>query len=206
MTPEEFLAAVEASVETDLEHLDSSVPPVDGSGRRTSESVLRAAAGVEAATRDRFAKWAEAAVDDLLHDTYLDAAEREAEHYERLLAELPDTSVEPSDGPVSDYLRDVHNPAERIAAGFVGRALVDIRVQAHHEAYFARRGEERRARIFRDLRTETEGDVERGADLLEGFCRMDDDWERALDAATRVVTLAVDEWATTDESDVDTRS
>ncbi|MFC7166533.1 hypothetical protein [Halospeciosus flavus] len=206
MTPEEFLAAVETSAGAELERLDSALAADTPAGGFTAESALRAAARSDAAARDRFAAWAEGAVDDVLHDTYVDVAEREAQHYERLLAELPDESVESTDSGLDEYLRDVRNPAERLGGGFVGRALVESRALARLEASFAHHGESRRADILQDLRSETEPDVQRGADLLAEFCRMDDDWERALDTATRAVVLGVEDWVALGESDVESRS
>ena len=162
-----------------------------------AEAVLRAAAQSERTARETFSGWAESEDDPQASETSASLAERESDHYERVLAEL-DGEFTPSDAvdPMHDHLRGLDTAVER-AAGLVGRSLVADRTQLQVVNFFVNEADERRADLFRELRADTREGVETGAELLENQCDGEDDWERATEVAEDVVQIAYDDYAET---------
>src|SRR6056297_4287586 len=169
-----------------------------------TERVLRAAAQSEHTASETFAAWAESAAEASGTDDAdaTDAAEfdrladEERDHYDRVVAQL-DGEFTPADAvdPMHEYLRDLDTTVER-AAGLVGRSLASDRTQLQVVNFFVNEADERRADLFRDLRSDTQAGVSTGTDLLAARCD-GDDWERARDVAERTVQIAYDDYAET---------
>jgi len=208
MDGQAFREAVERERATELDRLGSNrllVALTDA--ELTTPAVLSVAAASEAAARDTFAAWAADEDDDEVRAAFAATADREREHYERVVESLADAdpdaaaAFDPGDdpGPVHGYLRSREGTIERLAAGVVGRGLVSLRTHAQVVSFFVNEPDERRADLFRDLRDETEAALEAGLDLLVARCEDDaagdDAWDRALASAEYVVTLAYDDYA-----------
>ena len=207
---------VEEEKATELERLGSNkflVALTDAD--LTSEAVLRAAADSERAAHDTFTAWTDREEDPAARELFGWVASREADHRDRVLDALgaedgPNGSEhrEGTDGRTDDdgaelgdagamhsYLRERPNALERVAAGLVGRPLVSVRAPLQVVSHFVNEADEARADLFRDLRTETEEELERGLTYLDDHCEQEEDWETARAVATYVVQLAYDEYA-----------
>ncbi|WP_135851770.1 rubrerythrin family protein [Halorussus salinus] len=170
------------------------------------EQVLRAAAQSEHTASETFTAWAESAAEasEAADADATDAAEEfaaladdERDHYDRVVAQL-DGEFTPADAvdPMHEYLRGLDATVER-AAGLVGRSLASDRTQLQVVNFFVNEADERRADLFRDLRSDTQAGVETGTDLLAAHCQRDDDWERAREVAAETVQIAYDDYAET---------
>ncbi|MFC6785973.1 rubrerythrin family protein [Halobaculum halobium] len=206
MDGERFRATVESAKATELDRFGSNkllIALTDAT--LEPEAVLRAAADSEHAAHTTFSGWAADAGgpdDDPAGDAAAGLfdwlAEREREHRERVLESLTELGAEhdPVDGgAMHQYLRAREAPVERVAAGAVGRGLVSDRSHLQIVSFFVNEGDESRATLFRDLRTETEEELKRGLALLEDLCADDEDWERARMVAEYVVQIAYDDYA-----------
>ncbi len=199
-----FREAVASECATELDRLGSNKLLVALTGADlTTPAVLSVAAASEAAARDTFAAWADDEEDDTARKRFAAMAEREREHYDRVIESLRDAdpdaaeAFDPGDdpGPVHGYLRSREETIERLAAGTVGRGLVSLRTHAQVIGFFVNEPDARRADLFRDLRAETEAALEAGLERLEATCEDEDDWNRAHASAEYVVTLAYDGYA-----------
>ncbi|UIO99181.1 rubrerythrin family protein [Halobaculum sp. CBA1158] len=212
MDGEAFRERVESAKSTELERLGSNkllIALTDAT--LEPEAVLRAVADSEHAAHVTFSQWADDATEaggengadgggDAAAELFGWLADRERDHRERVLDSLSDLGVEhdPADGgTMHEYLRAREDPVERIAAGTVGRGLVSDRSHLQIVSLFVNEGDEARADLFRDLRAETEEELERGLALLEDLCGDEDgdDWERARMVAEYVVQVAYDDYA-----------
>lgn len=191
-----FRDAVADAKQTELDRLGSNkllVALTDA--ELTAEHVLRAAADSENAAHHTFATWADDEPDAEAREAFADAAEREREHRERVLAEL-EADYEPADGgALHEYLRGREGAAKRLAAGFVGRGLVADQTHKQLVSFFVNEADESRAELFRGLREETEASLERGLDLLAERCDDEEDWEDARAVAEYTVQVAYDDYA-----------
>jgi hypothetical protein len=193
-----FRENVETAVTTELDRLGSQqalVALTDADLDRGT--VLRAAAQSEHVAGETFAEWADSEADARAAETFARLAERERDHYERVVAEL-NGDVEPSDAvdPMHDHLRGLDDAVGR-AAGLVGRSLAADRTQLQVVNFFVNEADERRADLFRDLRADTRDEGSDGAELLETLCDDEDDWERAQGVAEETVQIAYDDYAET---------
>ncbi|MFB9824008.1 rubrerythrin family protein [Halobaculum roseum] len=206
MDGDRFRETVESAKSTELERLGSNKHLIALTDATLEpEAVLRAAADSEHAAHTTFAGWAADAADDdadaddeAAAELFAWLAERERDHRERVLDSLSAMGVEhdPVDGgTMHKYLRAREDPIERVAAGTVGRGLVSDRSHLQIVSFFVNEGDEGRADLFRDLRAETEEELERGLTLLADACGTDDDWERARMVAEYVVQIAYDDYA-----------
>ena len=197
---------VESAKATELERLGSNkllIALTDAT--LEPEAVLRAAADSEHAAYTTFSGWVEADGEDEVDgeaaaELFAWLAERERDHRERVLDSLSAMGEdhEPADGgTMHEYLRAREDAVERIAAGTVGRGLVSDRTHLQIVSFFINEGDEARANLFRDLRTDTEAELERGLALLDESCETDEDWERARMVAEYVVQIAYDDYADT---------
>lgn len=197
MEPTEFRDAVEADAATELERLGSQqllLALTDADLER--EAVLAAAANAEHRARETFAQWADDESDEEAQVAFEREADREREHYERVVA-LLDDEFEPDDDldAMHDHLREVEDTIPRVAAGLVGRSLVGTRTHLQLVSFFVNEPDEATANVFRDLRSETGETLEIGTDLLGNLCATDEDWTRAREAAVLVVQVAYEEYA-----------
>mgnify|MGYP006274939539 FL=1 len=164
-----------------------------------AERVLHAAAQSEYTASETFAAWGDGGTGESTDasGTFAALADEETDHYDRVVAQL-DGEFTPADAVDSmhEYLRDLDTTVER-AAGLVGRSLASDRTQLQVVNFFVNEADERRADLFRDLRSDTQAGVETGTDLLAAHCRSDDDWERAREVAAETVQIAYDDYAET---------
>ncbi|NEU57370.1 rubrerythrin family protein [Halorussus sp. MSC15.2] len=193
-----FPHAIEDAKATELDRLGSQQALVAlTDADLDAETVLRAAARSEYTARETFAEWTDTATDDA-RETFDALADEEADHYERVVAELDGgfTPDETDADRMHDYLRSLDATVER-AAGLVGRSLATDRTQLQVVNFFVNEADERRADLFRELRADTQEGVSTGVDLLAAHCDGEGDWERARETAEEVVQIAYDEYAET---------
>lgn len=190
-----FRDSVESDARTQLDRLGSSKLLVALTAADLSDdAVLRVAADSEAAAASVFEDWADDATDEDLAAVFRGMAADEREHLDRVLHELSDH--EPSgEGAMHDHLRSLDDPIDQIAAGFVGRGLVALRTHTQIISYFVNEQEQARADLFRELKSETDDQIQRGATLLESRCTGDAEWTQATAAASAVIQAAYDEYA-----------
>ncbi|SDM76755.1 hypothetical protein SAMN04487949_2540 [Halogranum gelatinilyticum] len=197
MDAEAFQATLEQSKATQLSRLGSNnllVALTDA--ELETPVVLRVAANSEHAARTTFHEWADTESDDEAKATFEHVADQEDEHYDRVVAELSDPDFDPVDGgAMHTYLRGREDTVERLAAGLVARGLVSIRAHTQIVSFFVNEADERRADLFRDLKRETQEEVELGLGLLDDLCETDEDWQRAQMVAEYVIQLAYDDYA-----------
>ena len=197
MQPTEFRDAVEEATVTELERLGSQqllLALTNADLER--EPVLAAAANSEHRARDTFKQWAEDESDEQAREAFEREADREREHYERVL-DLLGEGFEPDDkfDAMHEHLREIENTIPRVAAGMVGRLLVGTRTHLQLVSFFVNEADEKTADVFRDLRAETEETLAVGLELLETRCETDDDRTRAQEAAVLVIQVAYEEYA-----------
>lgn len=200
MDADGFRERLEAERATELERVGSNkalIALTDATLERGA--VLRAAAVSEHAAHVTFAGWADDETDADARDLFAWVADREADHRDRVLDAFADGEATPdlSDvdaGPMHAYLRNREDATERVAAGLVGRPLVSVRTHVQVVSFFVNEADEARADLFRDLRDETEEELDRGLAYLDARCE-GDDWERARMVAEYVVRIAYDAYA-----------
>jgi hypothetical protein len=195
MDPADFVATLEDENGTELDRLGSSkllLALTDADLAATT--VLETAAHSEFAARETFRAWAADESDDLARAAFEATADREAEHYERVVAELEEGFEPAEPGALHTYLRQREDTAERVAAGMIARSMVSVRVHGQIVAFFVNEPDERRAALFRELRAETEDTLERGQDLLADV-GTSADAEALRAVAGYVIQIAYDEYA-----------
>lgn len=197
MDADQFRRELEESTDTELERLGSSkllVALTDAD--LTAETVLRTVAASERAAAETFDSWAGDEDREEARTAFEEFREKEREHYERVadLLEGGDEFESDEPGSMHDRLRSLETTAERLG-GAVGRALVSQRTHLQVVSFFVNEGDERRADLFRELRSETDAQGDRALDLLEDVCESDADWDRARTAAEDVIEAAYEAYA-----------
>ncbi|AGB33038.1 hypothetical protein C488_10321 [Natrinema pellirubrum DSM 15624] len=197
MDADEFEAAVAESMATELERLGSSKRLVALTDADLTETqVLRAAADSERVAAATLAAWA----DDEDHagatDIFAEFRTQERDHCDRITDLLEDDHEGDAESvdPMHAELRSLESTAARLG-GLVGRALVGDRTHLQVVSFFVNEGDESRADLFRELRSETVAQGERAAALLTEVCADDADWNEARDAAEAVIGAAYDAYA-----------
>lgn len=195
MDAAEFREAVADAKRTQLDRLGSNKLLVAVTGADLSEAaVLRAAADSENAAHRTFLAWGDDEDDEDAREAFVDAAEQEREHLERVMSRLDD-EYDPADGgSMHEYLRGRDGAVQRVAAGMVGRSLVVDQTHKQLVAFFVNEADEAGADLFRDLRAETDETLERGLSLLESLCEDEEDWADARSVAEYVVQVAYDDY------------
>ncbi|EMA43362.1 hypothetical protein [Halococcus saccharolyticus] len=167
-----------------------------------TERVLRVAAASEAAAATTFEQWADDEGSDRAREAFASVAALERDHAARVtdhLDEDPESGADPepdaAPSALHEHLRSLDDTSKRVGAGLVGRPLVSDRTTVQIVSFFVNEADERRADLFRELRTETGELLDEGATVLDAVCTTDDDWERACEAATGTIDVAYDEFA-----------
>jgi hypothetical protein len=190
-----FVGTLEDEKRTELDRLGSAkllVALTDAD--LTAQAVLETAAQSEFAARETFRAWAADESNDRAREAFERTVDREAEHYERVVAELDD-EFEPADpGAMHAYLRQRETTAERVVTGMIARSMVSVRVHGQIVSFFVNEPDERRAALFRELQSETEDTLQRGTELLADVAT-DADAEGLQAAASYVIKIAYDEYA-----------
>lgn len=192
----EFREAVESAKSTQLNRLGSNRFLIAATGADLEpEPVLRTAAHSEHAAVTTFEEWADDEDHPDAREVFAAVADQERDHYERVREAMDDPEFEPADGgPLHTYLRAREDAVERAGAGVVGRGLVSVRAHTQVVSFFVNEADERRADLFRDLKAETEEEIERGLDLLAGIPGSEDDRERARTTAEYAIQVAYDDY------------
>lgn len=188
-----FREAVEEAKAAELDSLGSEELPIALAGAEPERgAVLRAAADSEHAAGETFRRWADDESDAEAREAFADVADQEDDHRRRVLDAL-DGTYDPNDGgPLHTYLRGRGGTVKRIAGGMIARPLVSLRTHARLTDFFADRGEEATADLFRDLRDETEAVMDRGLSMLADR-RDDEDCETARMVAEYTIRVAYDD-------------
>ncbi|WP_132058021.1 rubrerythrin family protein [Halorussus amylolyticus] len=198
MNPDEFLDAVRDDNETALSRLGSSKSLyAETEGEMDPETVFRAAADAEYAASETFQTWADDEdASESVRETFADFAEQERDHYEQVVGKLDDDH-EPSEVPaVHDYLRGIEDDSGRVG-GFLGRTLASGKSKEQMVGFFVGQADPQTAQLFRDLGGDLDGQIERATELLAEVCESDEDFERALEAASGAIQAAYDEYTET---------
>ncbi|MFC6836878.1 rubrerythrin family protein [Halomarina ordinaria] len=195
MDPDTFVSTVRAECATELDRLGSEKALVATTAAHLDrEHVLTAAARAERRAATTFETWAEREDEAAAREAFERVADRERQHAARVEDHL-DGEVEATADALHEHLRGCDSTVERAAAGMVGRSLVTDRTFLQTINFFVNESDEAAANLFRELRSETDEQVEDGAALLDDLCGRDEDWERAREAAVAVVELAYEEYA-----------
>lgn len=196
MDSSEFIEAVRADNETALDRLGSEKALVATTRAALDrETVLETAAAAEARAAVTFEEWADDEADDEARAAFAETADSERDHSEQVSALGEMDAGDPSPDALHDYLRGLDDTAARVGAGLVARPLVASRSLLQVINFFVNEGDNAAAETFRDLRAETDEQVEAGAALLEQVSESDDDWERAAMAASEAIDAAYAEYA-----------
>lgn len=198
MNPDEFLDAVREENETALSRLGSSKSLyAETGGEMEPETVFRAAAEAEHAAAETFQQWADDEdVAESVRDAFAEFAEQERDHYEQVAGKL-DEDHEPSEVPaIHEYLREIESDEGRVG-GFLGRTLASEKSKEQMVGFFVGQADPQTAQLFRELGGDLEGQIERRRELLAEVCESDEDFERALEAASGAIQAAYDEYTET---------
>ncbi|MFC6768497.1 rubrerythrin family protein [Natrinema soli] len=197
MDADEFQRTIEESMSVELERLGSSKLLVARTDANlTTEAVLRAVADGERAAMETFESWADDEEYTDAQDAFAEFSEQESDHYDWVVA-LLDGEHEPDDtdaDPMHDRLRTLETTVDHLG-GVVGRSLVADRTHLQVVNFFVNEGDERRADVFRELRSETGAQGDRAIELLADVCEGSDDWDRARTVAEDVIDIAYEAYA-----------
>jgi|AntDeeMetagen285_2_1112576.scaffolds.fasta_scaffold04257_2 hypothetical protein len=197
MDADEFQRTIEESMSVELERLGSSKLLVARTDANlTAEAVLWTVADGERNAANTFGMWADDEDHEDARNAFTEYRERERDHYDRVVA-LLDGEHEPDDSdadPMHDRLRTLETTVDRLG-GVVGRALVADRTHLQVVSFFVNEGDERRADVFRALRSETAAQGDRALELLADVCEGSDDWDRARMVAEDMVDIAYEAYA-----------
>lgn len=198
MDAKQLREEVEAEKRTQLDRLGSEkllVALTDATLSR--ESVLTTAADSEYAAAETFRSWADEEPASPAREAFTDVREQEETHYERVREHLPNHDPPDAGGPMHAYLRGLEGTIERVGAGLVGRPLVSTRSHTQVISFFVNEADTGMADLFRDLKSETNAELDRGLEALEVLCDGPEDWERARAPAEYVIQIAYDDYADT---------
>jgi hypothetical protein len=196
MDGEAFLETVRESNATALDRLGSDkalVAATDAELERVS--VLETAAAGEARAAATLEAWAADESDDRAREAFVDAAERERAHLDRI-TELGDVAAaDPPADALHEHLRSLDDTVGRAAAGLIARPLVASRSLLQVINFFVNEGDTATAGLFRDLRADTDRQAEAGAAVVATLCESEDDRARAETAADGAIDAAYGEYA-----------
>jgi rubrerythrin len=162
-------------------------------GEMEAGPVLEAAAAAEYAAAETFAAWADSEDNPDASEAFEATAAEERDHYDAVLGELDDYDAEDADpNAMQTHLRDLDATVER-AGGLLGRILATEKSKEQLTGFFVGQADPQTAQLFRDLKGDLDGQLERVRDLLDAVCE-DDDWAAAKAAADAAVQAAYDEY------------
>ena len=191
----DFVETVRESNATALDRLGSDkalIATTDAALERGR--VLEAAAAAEARAAVTFESWADDEADDRAREAFREAAARERDHHEHVVALGDEAAADPPPDALHEYLRGLEGTVERAAAGLVGRPLVASRSLLQVINFFVNEGDREAAGTVRDLRAETDDQVAAGGDVVAAVCE-DGDRAHAEDAAEGAIDAAYGEYA-----------
>ena len=190
-----FVDAVRDEEKTELSRLGSSKSLyADTEGEMEPEAVLAAAADEAHHAAETLAGWTDNDVDG----TLAAAADRERDHYDAIAGELD--AHDPGDPSAAvGVLGEQGTATDRLGA-LVGWTLVADGKSGQCTGFFTGQADPQTAGLFRGFGEDYEATREDALDALESVCESDEDWERAMTAATGVVEAAYEEYFETLES------
>lgn len=190
MNAGDFLDRIRDDNETALSRLGSSKALYAlTSGEMEGDAVLTAAADGAHAAAETLEEWA----DESAADAFGEAAAAERDHYETLAGKLD--GHDPSGTPaVQVYLRGLDDDVERVAGGLVGAALAEKKRATQMSGFFTGEADPQTASLFRGYGSDLEDRWSEGLDALDDLCESDEDWDRAVEAASETVQAAYDDY------------
>ena len=200
MNAEQFIDRVRSDNDTALSRLGSSKALyADTDGDMDDETVLSAAADAEHHAAVTYGEWADTEGNDAVADAFSETAAEERDHYERVAGKL-DAHDPSADVPtIQQFLRDLDGTVERLG-GFVGRTIAAEKSKEQFTGYFVGEADPQTAQLFREVGEDLDPQLERAGELLESVCAGEDDWERAVEAATGAIQEAYDAYTESLES------
>jgi hypothetical protein len=206
MDEADFVERVQESNATELKRLGSEKALVATTAASLDrETVLEQAAAAEARALATFEQWADDEANDTASEAFAAAADEKGDHYSRVceLAEIE--AIDPPVDALHTHLRDLDDTVERVGAGLVARPLVASRTLLQVINFFVNEAETSAADLFREIRAETDEQVDAGASVLREISDSND-WERAERAAEDTIEVAYTEYADTlDEMGLDSK-
>lgn len=193
MDQDEFVEAVEAENRTALSRLGSSKSLyAETMGEMETETVLGAAADAEQHAAETYEAWAGSEDGDVA-EAFAQTAAEERDHYEQVSGKLD--AHEPSEelSAIQRYLRDLDGTVERLG-GFVGRTLAAEKSKEQTTGFFIGQADPKTAQLFRGIGEDLDAQLARATDLLAAHCESDEDWDRALKAASGTIQAAYGEY------------
>lgn len=191
-----LVETVETSQSTKLDRLASDRRLLAVTGPDLSvERVMMAALHAERMATETFQQWAQTESDADVRAIFERVVQTEAEHVARI-ERVGSISEHSEEGPnaLHRHLRSLECTIPRVGAGLVGRPLVASGTTLQFVSFFVNEADTRRADLFRDLRTETESQIELGRDLLSTLCTEQSDWDSAREAAESAIEVGYDEY------------
>ena len=196
MNGSEVVAAVREDARTELDRLGSEKALVASTTANLERAaVLTAAASAEACARDTFEAWADDESNDTAREAFEAVAATEANHHDRVVALLDAEPDAPDPDALHEHLRGLEETTERVGAGLVGRPLAAERSLLQFVNFFVNEADASAADLFREMRSDSDELVERGAEVLDAVCERDEGYERARTAAVETVEVAYREYA-----------
>jgi len=133
------------------------------------DTVLETAAMTERRAADTFGQWAADESANHVATAFADVAAQERDHYERI-AELGSVDIDdPAPDGLHEFLRSLESTDERIAAGLLARPLASSLSLLQVINFFVNEADRAGAATFRELRSETTEQVDRGVELLDSI-------------------------------------
>ncbi len=197
MNETEFIETVRGACDQELSRLGSEKALVASTAAQLDdEHVLESAARAERRAIDTFEGWATTEDDTEAQAAFERVLGQERDHLDRIAERLEGTpAAETEADDLHEYLRGLDDAVERVAAGMVARSLVASKSLLQTINYFINESDESTADLFREVRAETDEQVESGARLLADLCTEDAQWDRAERAAVETIELAYEEYA-----------
>ena len=193
MNADEFVDAVRNQNKTELSRLGSSKSLyADTEGEMEPDVVMRAAADAEHAAAETFEAWADSAAGEA-DEVFRATAEEEYDHYEQVVAELDDHESGGDPPAIQEYLRGLDGTTERLGA-LVGRTLAAEKSKEQTTGFFVGQAKPQVASTFRGLGDDLDDQIARATDLLAERCESDEEWERAVTAASEAIGVAYEEY------------
>lgn len=187
MDGSDLLDRIETAYATELDRLGSEKALIATTyATLDHDTVLETAAMAECRAADTFEQWADDESVDRAATAFADIAAQERDHYERI-AELGAVDVDdPAPDGLHEFLRSLESTDERVAAGLLARPLASSRSLLQVINFFVNEADRAGAETFRELRSETNGQVDRGVELLDSI-EVTDGAEAAAGEAISIV-------------------
>ncbi len=187
MDGSDLLDRIETAYATELDRLGSEKALIATTHAALDpDTVLETAAIAEHRAADTFEGWADDEPIDRVATAFADIAAQERDHYERIV-ELGSIDVDdPAPDGLHEFLRSLESTDERVAAGLLARPLASSRSLLQVINFFVNEADRAGAATFRELRSETTEQVDRGVELLDSI-EVTDEAEAAAGEAISIV-------------------